>query len=87
MRSSKSKKKSHKILQVETFPLPPTLSRMISIWELTIVDTHNDFLRCEAQLSIFREAARKLIGAINLAHPAQAELLHRLREALEKTQP
>src|SRR5438477_12058526 len=34
MSSSKSKKKSHKILQVETFPLPPTLSRMISIWEL-----------------------------------------------------
>ena len=34
MRSSKRKKKSHKILPVETFPLPPTLSRMTSIWEL-----------------------------------------------------
>ena len=34
MRSSKSKKKSHKILQVETFSLPSTLSRMTSIWEL-----------------------------------------------------
>jgi histidinol-phosphate aminotransferase len=34
MTSSKSKKKSHKILQVETFPLPSTLSRMTSIWEL-----------------------------------------------------
>ena len=34
MSSSKSKKKSHKILQVETFPLPSTLSRMTSIWEL-----------------------------------------------------
>src|SRR5437867_11539161 len=34
MSSSNSKKKSHKILQVETFPLPSTLSRMTSIWEL-----------------------------------------------------
>jgi histidinol-phosphate aminotransferase len=34
MSSNKSKKKSHKILQVETFPLPSTLSRMTSIWEL-----------------------------------------------------
>ncbi len=34
MSSSKSKKKSHKILQVETFSLPSTLSRMTSIWEL-----------------------------------------------------
>jgi histidinol-phosphate aminotransferase len=34
MTSSKSKKKSHKILQVEAFPLPSTLSRMTSIWEL-----------------------------------------------------
>src|SRR5213592_897489 len=34
MSSSKSKKKSRKILQVETFSLPSTLSRMTSIWEL-----------------------------------------------------
>jgi hypothetical protein len=46
----------------------------LSIWELTIDDAHNDFLRSEAQLSMFREAARKLIGAINVAHPDQPEL-------------
>lgn len=46
----------------------------LSIWELTIDDPHNDFLRSEAQLSMFREVARKLIAAINASHPDQREL-------------
>jgi len=45
-----------------------------AIWEITIDDCHNDFLRSEAQLSMFRETARKLMVAIKSAHPGFAEL-------------
>ncbi len=40
----------------------------ISIWELTIDDCHNNFLKSRAQLSAFRETARKLIGRIAETH-------------------
>ena len=46
----------------------------LSIWELTIDEPHNDFLQSETQLSLFRQAARKLIGEIQAAHPNFAEL-------------
>lgn len=46
-----------------------------SIWELTIAAPHNDFLKSEAQLAMFREEARKLMVAISAAHPAATELL------------
>src|SRR6185369_17949091 len=39
------------------------LGDKVSIWEVTIDKPHNDFLRSEAQLSMFRETARKLIVA------------------------
>lgn len=45
-----------------------------SIWELTIDEPHNDFLRSEAQLSMFRAAARRIVAAIGAAHPGAAEL-------------
>ncbi len=40
----------------------------ISIWELTIDDCHNNFLKSRAQLSAFRETVRKLIGRIAEVH-------------------
>ncbi len=36
----------------------------VSIWELTIEEYHNDFLRSQAQLAMFRETVRKLMVAI-----------------------
>jgi hypothetical protein len=46
----------------------------LSIWQLTVSEPHNDFLRSEAQLSMFRQAARNIISAIEAAHPNLAEL-------------
>lgn len=40
----------------------------VSIWELTVSEPHNDFLKSEAQLVMFREAARKVIAGIASAH-------------------
>lgn len=45
-----------------------------AIWELTIDECHNDFLRSEAQLSMFRETVRKLMVKIKAEHPNAAEL-------------
>jgi|SRR5882724_1000843 len=50
------------------------LKEKAAIWELTIDECHNDFLRSEAQLSMFREAVRKLMVKIRAAHPDAAEL-------------
>jgi len=50
------------------------LNGKVSIWEVTIDQPHNDFLRSEAQLSMFREAARKLIVIIKAAHPNASDL-------------
>ena len=44
------------------------LSKRVSIWELTTADCHNDFLRSQAQLTMFREAVRKLTNSIQEAH-------------------
>ena len=46
----------------------------VAIWEVTIDECHNDFLRSEAQLSMFREAVRKLMVKITAAHPNAANL-------------
>jgi hypothetical protein len=45
-----------------------------SIWELTCSDCHNDFLKSEAQLSMFRQAARGALAAIKAAHPGAQEI-------------
>jgi CBASS immunity sensor of nucleotide second messenger signals/HNH endonuclease len=45
----------------------------VSIWELTIDEPHNDFLKSEAQLAAFRASARQVIAAIASAH-GQASL-------------
>ena len=50
------------------------LDGRISIWEMTIDQPHNDFLRSEAQLSMFREAVRKLMVAIQAGHPNATDL-------------
>lgn len=50
------------------------LGGKVSIWEVTIDQPHNDFLRSEAQLSMFRENVRKLIVAIKAAHPHVSDL-------------
>ena len=44
------------------------LGKEISIWELTIDEPHNDFLKSKAQLSIFRETVRKLLVDIGKSH-------------------
>lgn len=50
------------------------LGGKVSIWEVTIDQPHNDFLRSEAQLSMFRETVRKLMVAIKAAHPNASDL-------------
>jgi len=50
------------------------LNQSCAVWELTTDDCHNDFLRSEAQLSWFREAARKLMERIKANHPSAPEL-------------
>ncbi len=50
------------------------LGSQASIWEMTIDQPHNDFLWSEAQLSMFRETARKLMVAIRSAHPTASDL-------------
>lgn len=50
------------------------LGEKVSLWEVTIEQPHNDFLRSEAQLSMFRESMRKLMVTIKMAHPKAANL-------------
>jgi len=50
------------------------LGGKVSIWEVTIDQPHNDFLRSEAQLSMFRETVRKLMVAIKAAHSNASDL-------------
>lgn len=45
-----------------------------SIWELTIDEPHNDFLKSEAQLAMFREKTRKLMASIGNAHGNKTRL-------------
>lgn len=45
-----------------------------AIWEVTIDEPHNDFLRSEAQLSMFRETVRKLMVKIKAEHPNAMEV-------------
>lgn len=44
------------------------LGPQAAIWELTIADPHNDFLRSRRQLVAFRQAVRKAMAAINRSH-------------------
>lgn len=46
----------------------------ISIWELTVEDYHNDFLKSKIQLSIFRKKIRKLMVMIKEVHVATRPL-------------
>ena len=50
------------------------LNEKLSIWEMTIVDPNNDFLRSDAQLSMFRSAVRKLLVDIHAAHASAEDL-------------
>ena len=45
-----------------------------TIWELTIDESHNDFLKSRVQLAAFRKAARKLMVKIAHAHGQQTPL-------------
>lgn len=40
----------------------------VDIWELTVKDCQNDLLRSQAQLSMFRDEARRLMVSIKQAH-------------------
>ena len=55
--------------KIERERISSVLPGRLSIWELTIDEPSNDFLRSELQLSMFRREARKLVGAIAAAHP------------------
>ncbi len=44
------------------------LGESVSIWELTIENPHNDFLKNKLQLSIYRETLRKLMVNIGKKH-------------------
>lgn len=46
----------------------------VSIWEITIPECHNDFLKSQAQLAMFREATRKLMVEIAATHGQQKSL-------------
>lgn len=50
------------------------LNGKVAIWEITIDECHNDFLRSEAQLSMFREALRKLMVRIKSTHLSVTDL-------------
>ena len=50
------------------------LSGKLSIWEVTIDQPHNDFLQSDAQLSMFRNLAPRLMATITAAHPDLTEL-------------
>ncbi len=50
------------------------LGEAVSVWELTIEQPHNDFLKSKEQLSLFRETVRRLIVDIGKAHGKQAPL-------------
>jgi len=44
------------------------LNEKLSIWELTVKDCHNDLLKSQAQLSMFRETVRHLLVSIKEHH-------------------
>lgn len=46
----------------------------VSIWELTVDERHNDFFKSRAQLSAFRETARKLMVRISEMHGQRTPL-------------
>jgi hypothetical protein len=50
------------------------LPEKLAIWEMTFTGPNNDFLRSEAQLAMFRTAARKVFVDINAAHPGAADV-------------
>jgi len=55
----------------------PVIGRNISIWEITVGKSflHNDFMRSQAQLTMFRQAVRKVIVSIKEKH-GQSTPLH-----------
>ena len=46
----------------------------VSIWEITIPECHNDFLKSQAQLAMFRETMRKVMVEIAAVHGQQKPL-------------
>lgn len=50
------------------------VGELVSIWELTITEPHNDFLKSKEQLSRFRETVRKLMVDIDKAHGSETHL-------------
>ena len=50
------------------------LGKEVCIWEITLENPHNDFLKSEAQLSMFRESIRKIIVDIKKKHGHESPL-------------
>jgi hypothetical protein len=50
--------------------ITPVVGRNISVWEITVGKDflHNDFMRSQAQLTMFRQAVRKVMVSINEKH-------------------
>lgn len=50
------------------------MSEAVSMWEISIENPYNDFLRSEAQTSMFREIVRRTIARISESHPGRQPL-------------
>ncbi len=60
--------------RIDKSRITTVLGQDVSVWELTIEQPHNDFLKSKEQLSRFREKARKLIVEIGQTHGKHAPL-------------
>jgi hypothetical protein len=60
--------------QIALDRISAVLKEKLSVWEVTLTDPNNDLLRSEAQLSMFRSAARKVLVEIHAAHAGAEDL-------------
>lgn len=60
--------------QVDRQRIHEILDNKVSIWELTIHNPHNDFMKSKEQLSLFREKIRRLMVDINHKHGQRTPL-------------
>jgi hypothetical protein len=59
---------------VSTDRVHAAIGDKVSIWQLTIDEPHNDFLKSEQQLSLFRTAIRKMMDDIKHKHGSPVSL-------------
>src|SRR5208337_3618678 len=59
---------------IDNSRIAKVLGKDISIWNLTIENPHNDFLKSREQLGLFRQYFRKLLDRIKAIHGQDAVL-------------